>query len=160
MSIPDFLSHLKVYGGYPVPFVQKWIDGKPDFRVIDPDRSDECVKDKLCAICGRRLGEYCYFIGGEQCKQNHLFADAPMHEQCAEFAAETCPFVSGKKHEYSKRAVDETVMTIVEMVGLVRPEKMFIFKTRTKSVNRVLMEGTPLIQAGTWQKITEIPPVR
>jgi hypothetical protein len=32
-DIPSFLSHLKQYGDYPVPFVQMWIDGKPDFRV-------------------------------------------------------------------------------------------------------------------------------
>src|SRR5260370_7443741 len=102
-EIPTFLSHLKTYTGYPVPFVQMYIDGKPDFRVIDPERSDECLHDKLCAICGRRLGEFCYFIGGALCRENHLFADAPMHEQCADFASKTCPFVSGKKLEYSTR---------------------------------------------------------
>jgi hypothetical protein len=61
-DIPDFLSHLKTFNGYPVPFVQMWIDGKPDFRVIDPYRVDECAEQKLCAICGRKLGQYsgCY----------------------------------------------------------------------------------------------------
>jgi hypothetical protein len=34
--IPAFLSHLKIYSGYPVPFTQVWIDGKPDFRAVDP----------------------------------------------------------------------------------------------------------------------------
>lgn len=38
IEIPSFLSHLKTYGDYPVPFVQIWIDGTPDFRVIDPER--------------------------------------------------------------------------------------------------------------------------
>jgi hypothetical protein len=155
-EIPDFLSHLSTFNGYPVPFVQMYIDGRPDFRVIDPERSDECVNDKLCAICGRGLGEYCYFIGGQLCKQKHLFLDAPMHEQCAEFASKTCPFVSGKKDEYSKRPVDEAVTTIKQMASSVRPEKMFIFKTRTKKVRHVMVNGDQFIRAGSWAKITEI----
>jgi hypothetical protein len=75
IEIPKFLSRLKTYGGYPVPFVQLWIDGKPDFRVIDPEKVARCVNEKLYAICGVRLGEFCYFIGGDLCKQNHLFTD-------------------------------------------------------------------------------------
>jgi hypothetical protein len=33
-EIPDILSHLEMSNGYPVPFVQMYIDGKPDFPVI------------------------------------------------------------------------------------------------------------------------------
>jgi len=159
MDIPDFLSHLKVFAGYPVPFVQMWIDGKPDFRVIDPDRAEECLRDELCAICGKRLGWWCCLIGGKLCEENHLFLDAPMHEECARFASRTCPFVSGKKDDYSQRPVDATVTTVIpmkELASSVRPEKMYIFKTRTKTVRRVSAGGKQLIRAGTWAKITEI----
>jgi hypothetical protein len=97
IEIPKFLSHLKTYGGYPVPFVQMWLDGKPDFRVIDPEKSTRCVRQKLCAVCGVRLGEFCYFIGGDLCKANHLFTDPAMHGQCAEFATQACAFLSGRK---------------------------------------------------------------
>jgi len=75
VDIPKFLSHLKTYGGYPVPFVQMWIDGKPDFRVIDPEKVARCVNEKLCAICGVRLGEFSFFIGGDLCQANHLTID-------------------------------------------------------------------------------------
>jgi len=34
-EIPTFLCHLKTYSGYPVPFAQVWIDGKPDFRGLN-----------------------------------------------------------------------------------------------------------------------------
>jgi len=159
-TIPDFLSHLKTYGGYPVPFVQMYFDGKPDFRVIDPERAEQCLKEKLCAICGKRLGEFCYFIGSSLCKENHLFPDAPMHEQCADFASKACPFVSGRKDEYSTRSLDETVTTILEMASSGRPDKMYIFETRTKTVRRVSVNGNPFIQAGTWSRITEIPTLR
>jgi hypothetical protein len=35
-EIPAFLSHLKTYNGYPVPFVQMYIDGKPDSASLPP----------------------------------------------------------------------------------------------------------------------------
>ena len=112
-TIPAFLSHLKTYGDYPVPFVQMYIDGKPDFRVIDPDKVEQCIKEKLCAICGKRLGEFCYFIGGGGCKEGYRFLDAYMHEQCADFASRTCPFLTGQKQEYSTRPLDaEKTVTI------------------------------------------------
>lgn len=82
IEVPQFLSHLRTYRGHPVPFTQMWIDGKPDFRVVDPEKSIKCIHEKLCAICGVKLGEFCYFIGGPLSKQNRLFVDPPMHEQC------------------------------------------------------------------------------
>jgi len=79
-----------------------------------------------------------------------------MHEQCAEFASKTCPFVSGRKDEYSGRPVDETVIKVNKMASSVRPGKMFIFKTRTKKVRYVLVNENKFIRAGSWARITEI----
>ncbi len=72
LKIPEFLAHLKTYGGYPVPFTQLWASGMPDFRAADMEHCARCLRDKLCAICGRRLGEYCYFIGGPSNAQSSL----------------------------------------------------------------------------------------
>jgi hypothetical protein len=80
-----------------------WIDGKPDFRVIDPERSLKCIQEKLCAICGRRLGEKSCLIGGPLSKINRLFTDPTMFKECSEFAVEASPFVSSKTLDYSKR---------------------------------------------------------
>lgn len=133
-----------------------WIEGKPDFRVVDPERVDKCVEDKLCAICGKRLGEYCIFVGGPLSKVNHLFVDPPMHPVCAEFASQTCPFLSGRKDEYSQRLVDESVVRVEAMAANVRPEVMYILKTRTKTVRRVSVGGSLLIQAGRWLRVQEV----
>ena len=78
LKIPEFLAHLKIYGGYPVPFTQLWASDKPDFRAVDLEHCARCLRDRLCAICGRRLGEYCYFIGGPLSKKNRLFVDPAM----------------------------------------------------------------------------------
>jgi hypothetical protein len=155
-TIPDFLAHLPRFGEYPVPFTQMWIDGKPDFRIVDPEKSLKCIQEKLCAICGAKLGEFCYFIGGPLSKQNRLFVDPPMREQCAVFASEVCPFVSGQKDEYSKRPVDEKVMRVHEMASAVRSEVMYILKSRTKNFGTIKLNGSLMIQAGQWSRITEI----
>jgi hypothetical protein len=154
-EIPSFLSHLKQYGEYPVPFVQMWIDGKPDFRVIDPVKVVECMEQKLCAICGVKLGEFCWFIGGESCKHNKLFLDAPMHEQCAVFASKTCPFVSGKREEYSTRPLDTSKVRTEKWVST-QPTKMFLFKSRTKQVKHARNGDTLMFKAGVWNRITQI----
>ncbi len=86
IAIPTYLSHLPIYQGWPVPFTQAWFDGKPDFRTVDPQKTVRCVTEKLCAICGRRLGDKSYFIGGPLSKANRVFTDPPMHKRCAEFA--------------------------------------------------------------------------
>src|SRR5258708_34080258 len=73
LEIPEFLAHLKTYGGYPIPFTQLWAYGKPGFRAADMEHCARSLRDKLCSICGRRLGEYCYFIGGPLSKKKRVF---------------------------------------------------------------------------------------
>src|SRR5260370_22322773 len=83
LKIPEFLAHLKIYGGYPVPFTQLWASGVPDFRAVDMEHCARCLRDKLCAICGRRLGEYCYFIGVAPSKKKKPFFDPTTPKQSA-----------------------------------------------------------------------------
>jgi len=110
---------------------------------------------KLCAICGRTLGEFCWFIGGKGCKEGHVFLDAPVHEQCAVFASKTCPFVSGQRKEYSNRPLD-TSKVRTEKWASAKPAKMFLFKTRTKKVENARDGESLLLQAGPWSKVTRI----
>lgn len=141
--IPSFLSHLPVFSGFPVAFTVAWSDGRPDFRVIDPVHVEACVTDRLCAICGRRLGEYCYYIAGPSSRAHEVFSDPPMHEHCSAFAASICPFLTGQRLEYSDRQSDMPTSTIIE-VSEKRPSEMFILKGLTK---RMTMHGS-LIYSG------------
>ncbi len=155
-EIPAFLAHLKIYNGFPVPFIQLWAASKPDFRAVNTEHCARCLRDKLCAICGRRLGEYCYFIGGPLSKKNRLFVDPAMHKQCAEFASSVCPFVSGQRQEYATRPVNKNVARTEEMASAVRPEVMYILKTRTGKFKPARVNGRQMIQAGRWLRTTEI----
>ena len=83
--------------GYPVPFFVMWIDGKPDFRVIDPAKMIVCFKQKRCWICGDVLGKYLAFVIGPMCAINRISSEPPSHLECAEFAAKACPFLTMPK---------------------------------------------------------------
>jgi hypothetical protein len=150
-TIPDFLAHLPTHRGLPVPFVQAVFNGVPDFRTVDPNKSIQCIEEKLCAICGRKLGEKSYFIGGPRSKASRLFTDPPMHQKCAEFASQTCPFVSGRKSDYSDRPINPEIVKVEEMVSTHRPAQMFILTAWTKKIELVQNGQNILIHVGgTW----------
>jgi hypothetical protein len=153
IEIPDFLSHLPVFQGLPVPYMVP-IDGRgvPAFRVIDTEKWLNCVEQKLCAICGIRVVRF-FFIGGESCRYNHLFHDPAMHRHCARFSATICPFLAGDIG-YSAApypTIPGTAVVTKEAVSNKRPARMYIFRT-----SRFTLVGGGLIKAGPWSGIEEI----
>lgn len=95
--------------GYPVPYFVAWIDGVPDFRVIRPETKREATEKKLCWICGEPLGAQSTFVLGPMCCVNRVNSEPPSHRQCAEFAAQACPFMLRPK---MVRREDETIEAI------------------------------------------------
>lgn len=91
--------------GFPVPWFVSWIDGKPEFRVIGPDRFGRAVEEGLCWICGERLGRYLAFTIGPMCLVNRISAEPPAHRECAEFAVKACPFLSNAKMRRNEKAL-------------------------------------------------------
>lgn len=142
--IPKFLKHLKVFASLPVPFFVKRFKETPDFRVVDPENAALCLQKHLCGICGRKLGLYCYFIGGPKSKQSRLFADVPMHQECARYSMQACPFLRGDK-TYSSRPIPEGVQDSGIMDTSGRPETMFILRAKTKAVALTSINGHPVI---------------
>jgi hypothetical protein len=80
--------------GYPVPFFVDYIDGKPEFRAMDPAKFSACVRQNLCWVCGQRLGRYKCFAIGPMCAVNRISSEPPSHVECAEWSAKACPFLS------------------------------------------------------------------
>lgn len=128
-AIINELRHLQTYGGLPVPFTVKWIDGKPDFRQSDEEKVARCLAHKLCAICGRKLGYMAYYLGGDLCATNHLFNDPAMHELCARMSMRLCPFVNGKKTEYRGNLPTSPLQDIT--AG--RPARMYLMRGYTSA---------------------------
>jgi hypothetical protein len=150
-GIPRFLAHLERHGEYPVPFIVLRDPDHPiDFRVICMARVLQCVRDELCAICGKQLGEFSYFIGGPGCRKNHVFVDPPMHKECADYSKRTCPFVSGKHPDYSSRPTPAPELLIAERPPHV-VESIFMLKARTKYTRVAWMKGGGIaVIAGPW----------
>lgn len=83
--------------GYHVPWFVTWLNGVPDFRVIDARKLPRAVFDRLCWVCGEGLGRYLAFTIGPMCAVNRVSAEPPSHRECAEYSAKTCPFLSNPK---------------------------------------------------------------
>jgi hypothetical protein len=79
--------------GHPVPFFVAWVDGKPDFRVVEPERLKACVQRKLCWVCGKLLLGSGAFVIGPMCVVNRNTAEPPCHRACASWSARNCPFL-------------------------------------------------------------------
>jgi hypothetical protein len=80
--------------GYPVPSFVEWINGKPDFRVMQPAHFIRCVKQKRCWVCGDVLGQYQTFVVGPMCIINRTSSEPPSHRECGRYSARVCPFLA------------------------------------------------------------------
>ena len=106
-TLPSRLQHLPLDSrGYPVPWFVKWIDGEPDFRVMDGEKFGRAVKEKRCWVCGGPLGRYMTFVSGPMCVLNRTSAEPPSHHDCAEWSARHCPFLS---RPHMERREDEVI---------------------------------------------------
>jgi hypothetical protein len=95
LTIPPRMRKLPVDArGYPVPKFVQWIDGQPDFRVVNRSFMANAVRIKLCWLCGEALGRYQAFTIGPMCAINKVSSEPPSHLDCARFAAQACPFLT------------------------------------------------------------------
>lgn len=88
--------------GYPVPWfvdlAAPYINGNPDFRVMDGARLKAAVREKRCWVCGMKLREGAFaFLAGPMCGINRNNAEPPCHIDCAQWSAKACPFLSHPK---------------------------------------------------------------
>lgn len=150
-EIPEFLWHLPVWKGLPVPFTVLWVDGVPDFRVIDHEKKRQCVMQRLCAICGHKLGEYAWFVGGpKSLTESNLFSDPPQHKQCAEYAIQTCPFLSGKTTESNAARPIPEGAGVNPIISSTRSEKVGMRRASVKKYCCVNRGGHALILVTRW----------
>lgn len=97
--IPKRLLTLPIERGYPVPWFVAEVDGHYDFRVVDARKFKPAIENKLCWICGQRLGTYLAFSIGPMCAINRTISEPPSHRECAEWSIKACPFLTQKEQE-------------------------------------------------------------
>jgi hypothetical protein len=93
--IPPRMQSLPVDGrGYPVPWFVEWINGLPDFRVMDRRKWGLAIRFGHCWLCGEPVGRQKTFVIGPMCAVNRTTSEPACHEDCAIFAATACPFLT------------------------------------------------------------------
>lgn len=89
--------------GLPVPwFVDlraPYIDGNPDFRVMDGKHFKVAMREHRCWVCGWLMRDWptAAFVAGPMCGINRTTAEPPCHVECARWSAMACPFLSNPK---------------------------------------------------------------
>jgi hypothetical protein len=94
--LPAYIQALPVYRGYPVPWFVAYPDGpdgEPEFRVADRGKWVQAVQQKLCWVCGQKLGSHLAFVLGPLGGINRTTNEPAMHRQCAEWSIANCPFL-------------------------------------------------------------------
>lgn len=135
IAMPDRIAVLPTDPrGFPIFFSITQPDGSYSFEGISLHRLLLCAKDRLCGICGQKLGYWVSFVGGPKSITNRVFTDPPMHRECAEYAFAVCPFLlrSGwdrtrRKDVLSRR--DDVIVPSAE-ADFNKPERMGMLITR------------------------------
>lgn len=152
--LPERMQTLPVdERGYVVPWFVDWLDGKPEFRAMNPKKWIEAVKYRKCWVCGETLGRYMTFVAGPMCGINRTSGEPPSHHECATWSARNCPFMKNPEHI---RRVDETVHPNPENCPgfmLTRnPGVTMLWTTRDYSVFED-EKGLPLITFGKPERV-------
>src|SRR4029077_8964998 len=96
--LPERMRHLPVNSkGYPVPWFVAWVDGQPEFRAMDGAKFRRAIREKLCWVCGGKLGVYVCLVAGPMCGINRTSSEPPCHLECAQWSARNCPFLSNPR---------------------------------------------------------------
>lgn len=150
---PDRIKILPVdpERGYPVPWFVSWIDGKPEFRAVDPAKIAEAVRCKLCWVCGQKLGSYLSFVIGPMCSINRISSEPPTHRECAEFSVKGCPFLSKPKMVRRDNDLPELVR---ENPGMLRHNPGASIVWTTKSYRIVPNGPSVLFRIGDPESVT------
>jgi hypothetical protein len=109
--MPDRIAKLPTDAkGRPVPWFVHWNeDGTPDFRILGSGKVVTAYRDKLCWICGQKLGVHVSFVVGPMCAVNAISGEPPSHLDCAIYAAQACPFMTTPKMHRRERDLPEGV---------------------------------------------------
>lgn len=150
------LAHLPVFAGMPVPYVVKWVDGKPDFRQTDVERWLEVIIRKRCAMCGKPLSQSnrsvgaCYWIGGKGCFDLQVFIDGAMHFMCAVESMRLCPFLNGTRKEYRGELAAHPAQDTST-----RPAVMYLMRGRIAAIKLIKFGPDLAIASGPVEIVRE-----
>lgn len=140
--------------GYPVPWFVAWIDGKPDFRVMDGGKLRQATKFRRCWVCGEPLGRRFTFCIGPMCAINRTIGEPPSHFECVDFSARACPFLTMPKAKRRESNLPEDGIRSPTAISR-NPGAVLLWTTASYSIIRG-EAGEPLFRIGNPLELTWI----
>lgn len=122
--------------GYPVPWFVEWINGVPDFRVMDRRKWGHAIRFGNCWLCGEPCGVSRTFVIGPMCAVTRTTSEPANHFECAEFAAKACPFMTLPRAKYRTANLPEKRQEAAGMPLDRNPGVTCLWTTREFSVFR------------------------
>jgi hypothetical protein len=130
--LPSHMKRLPIdERGYVVPWFVQWIDGKPEFRLMDPDRLLQAIAQELCWVCGGRLGARRTFVAGPMCCISRTVSEPPSHHDCALWSVMNCPFMTKPRMVRREGGLPEEKVTSSGIMIARNPGVMVLWTART-----------------------------
>lgn len=145
---PAYIAALPVDSrGYPVQYTAATLaNGQPDFRVVDEEKWAKGFERKRCGICGQKISGLFYFVGGPKSIKSRMFFDLHMHQSCAEYALQVCPFLAAPKFSYSNKTdYDLADGKVSETVHSVLPDRPAYFGLGGTAGYRLRQNGNDIL---------------
>lgn len=123
--------------GYPIPwFVAVQQDGTRDFRVADQHKHLHALRNRLCWVCGDKMGSNLAFVIGPMCAVNRVSAEPPVHRDCAIYSARVCPFLANPSMRRRTTGLPEGYVPAAGEPILRNPGVTLVWVTRSVKVIR------------------------
>jgi hypothetical protein len=122
--------------GYPIPFFVSYVNGLPDFRMVDEKKYMQCVANNVCYICGQPMGRHKSFVAGSLMLVNKMNVEPPMHHDCATYAVKACPFMLLPKSVRRTAGMPEEA---IQMQGIQLPDNPGVAVIYTVPIYRFTM---------------------
>jgi hypothetical protein len=108
IPIPDRMKALPLSSeGYPTPYFVPFIDGEPEFRGMDGEKFNHCIRNRRCWLCGQQLGKHLTFPIGPMCAITRTTAEPPSHLACSEYGVRACPFLTQPRMRRNEKDLPE-----------------------------------------------------
>lgn len=103
--IPASCAHRPTTGGLVIPVVNLQLaDGGADFRARHQTTLGACWRQRLCQVCGNRVGALAILLGGPRNLRSGWYDEAPICPPCAQYTTKACPMIAGRQARVTDRA--------------------------------------------------------
>jgi len=116
------LNKRPTYKGLIIPYIVMVKDDKPYFKVNDTKIVYKCIINNLCSVCGGKLDNDIWMIGGPKSAfhPQGAYIDIPVHKECAVYSLKTCPYMAYTQYT-AKEGISETIKKTFPHLTLVNP---------------------------------------